>query len=96
MMHGQPSIKKSCWLFLLIYYPLIHSLWCFSPNRLAEEEKKAVKLMQEAERMYAAEQVFEEWLDQVDMRQNKQIDKVYKEKQRIRHQFPWSPGGSVR
>ena len=51
--------------------------------------------MQEAERAYAAEQVFEEWLDQVDRRQNKRIDKVHKQKQRIRHQFPWSPGGSV-
>jgi len=82
-------------LLFHIYYPLIHSLWSVSPNRLAEEEKKAIKLMQEAERAYAAEQVFEEWLDQVDRRQNKRIDKVHKQKQRIRHQFPWSPGGSV-
>jgi hypothetical protein len=82
-------------LFFINYDPLIHSLWFFSPNRLAEEEKKNIKLMQEAERMYAAEQVFEEWLDQVDKRQNKQIDKVHKQKQRIQHQFPWSPGRSV-
>jgi hypothetical protein len=66
-----------------------------SPNRLAEEEKKAIKLMQEAERLYAAEQVFEEWLDEVDRRQNTQIDMVHRQKQRIQHPFPWSPGGSV-
>lgn len=82
-------------MFFLNYYPLIHSFWSVSPNRLAEEEMKAVKLMQEAERMYAAEQVFEEWLDQVDRRQNAQSDKVHKQQQRIQHQFPWSPGGSV-
>ena len=51
--------------------------------------------MQEAERAYAAEQVFEEWLDQVDKRQNKLIDNVHKQKNRIHHQFPWNPGGSV-
>jgi hypothetical protein len=79
----------------LNYYPLIHSLRSVSPNSLAEEENKAVKLMQTAERMYAAEQVCEEWLDQVDRRQNKQTDKVHKQKQRIQHQFPWSTGGSV-
>jgi hypothetical protein len=45
--------------------------------------------------MYAAEQVFEEWLDQVDRRQNKQIDKVHQQMHRIQHQFPWNPGGSI-
>ena len=96
--HTSDVQKRTYISFLLFlnYYLLIHSLWSVSPNRLAEEEKKAMKLMQEAERTYAAEQVFEEWLDQVDRRQSKQIDNVHKRKQRIQHQFPWSPGGSVR
>jgi hypothetical protein len=80
---------------LIICYVLTYSLHCLSPSRLAEKQKKSVKLIQEAERLYEAEQVFQEWLDQVEERRNKPIDYVHKQKEKNLHQFPWNPGGSV-
>jgi hypothetical protein len=80
---------------LIICYVLTYSLLCLSSSRLAEKQKKSAKLIQEAERLYEAEQVFQEWLDQVEERQNKEIDYVQKQKEKNLHQFPWNPGGSV-
>jgi hypothetical protein len=87
--------SKLIFLFCCSLIVTIHPLLWLFPTRLAEEEKKNIQLMQEAERTYAAEQVFGEWLDQVDKRQNKQTDKFHKQDQRTQHQFPWWPGGSI-
>ncbi|XP_021939151.1 vicilin-like seed storage protein At2g18540 isoform X2 [Zootermopsis nevadensis] len=64
-------------------------------DKLAEEEKKNEKLMQQAERLYEAELVFEEWLTQIEERQNTQADVIRKQKQKNEHKLPWWPGGFV-
>jgi hypothetical protein len=51
--------------------------------------------MQQTERLYEAELVFEEWLNQIEERQNRQVDAIRKQKQKTQHQLPWRPGGFV-
>jgi hypothetical protein len=80
-------------LFLIICYVLTYSLHFLSLCRLAEKQKESVKLIREEERLYEAQQVFLEWLDQVEERRTKQADCVHKQKEKNRHQFPWNPGG---
>jgi uncharacterized membrane protein len=95
-----PQILKNGFITFLVYlliicYVLTYSLYFLSLSRLAEEKKKTLKLIREAERLYEAEQVFQEWLDQVEERRTKEIDYVQKRKEKNLHQFPWNPGGSV-
>jgi hypothetical protein len=87
-------LLSSC-SFVVICYVLTYSINFLSSYRLAEKEKKSAKLIQEAERLYEAQQVFLEWLDQVEERQNKEADYVRKQKEKNLHQFPWNPGGPV-
>jgi type IV secretory pathway VirB9-like protein len=79
----------------VIYYVLTDSIHFLSSCRLATKQKKSVKLMQEAERLYEAQQVFLEWLDQVEERRNTEADYVHKQREKNLHQFPWNPGGPV-
>lgn len=51
--------------------------------------------MQQAERLYEAELVFEEWLAQTEERRNRQMDVIRKQKQKDQHKLPWKPGGFV-
>jgi hypothetical protein len=87
-------LHSSC-LFVVICYVLTYSTHFLSSCRLAEKQKKSTKLIQEAERLYEAQQVFLEWLDRVEERQNKEADYVRKQKEKNLHHFPWNPGGPV-